>query len=154
MRLKLVFQFSLFCGLLLYGFNKMASFGSENAWRIEKLRITWSYYSGRLDPYIEITDPNQIAELHKRLTGLTPLGHPAKKPAFVGGYIFSLPADGQHSATRWFSLYSEEITISTDGKSEYFGDSKQAEKYIKSLFDLPENQRTGNPSAKNFQNEK
>ncbi|MDR3614338.1 MAG: hypothetical protein P4L53_12315 [Candidatus Obscuribacterales bacterium] len=132
----------------------MASFGSEDAWPIKKLRITWSYFSGRPDPYIDVTDPKQIGELHKRLTGLTPLGHPAKKPAFVGGYIFSLPADGQHSATRWFSLYSEEITIRTGDKSECFGDSKQAEKYIKSLFDLPENQRTGSPSAKNFQKDK
>lgn len=123
----------------------MECLAAEPAWQIKKLKVTWSYFSGRPDPYIDITDTCQLSELRRRLCDLPPLGRPARQPAFTGGYMFSLPADKQHPAARWFTLYNGEITIATGGIREYFLDSKGAEKYIQSLFKLPGNQRTGNP---------
>ncbi|MBK9144770.1 MAG: hypothetical protein IPM23_19935 [Candidatus Melainabacteria bacterium] len=124
----------------------------RTGWNVSQLRISRSYFSGRPDPYIDITKANQLQELENRLTGLTPLGRKAKQAKFGGksSYSFTLPSSPWHIDERLFVVYDGDITICEGGKSQYYVDSKGAENFIKKLFDLPENQKTGNPESPDF----
>ncbi|MGD9685298.1 MAG: hypothetical protein AB7W16_29360 [Candidatus Obscuribacterales bacterium] len=122
-------------------------------WGVSHLKIARSYFSGRPDPFIEVTRANQLQDLEARLTGLQPLNRKAKQAKFGGksAYSFTLPASSWRPEERHYVIYDGDITVSEGGKTQYFADSRGAENLIKKLFDLPENQKTGNPKAPDFQ---
>lgn len=124
----------------------------RTGWSVAQLKISRSYFSGRPDPYIDVTKANQLQELESRLTGLTPLDRKAKQAKFGGksSYSFTLPSSPWRTEERLFVIYDGDITICQGGKTRYYVDSKGAENFIKKLFDLPENQKTGNPESPDF----